>query len=176
MEDLKNLSARVGFLHVEEQRVRRYLAYFENGILKQAEEKAQPITITNFFKIAQLEKAEKMVRKYGVVEFDDLLVIAYSDRAAMLDSNKIKINRFARYCHKVMNSPDIGVIETESQQLSFDLKTFIDDAKLKSYKGTLEKLGVTEVDDLPHITRSDMNKMSQVEWDRFERYRKNFSK
>lgn len=172
-EDLQDLSVRVGFLHVEEQRVRRYLDYFHRKVLTQAESKRQPISLDNFFILSKLQHATKQMKKLGVVEFDDLAWINYSDLATMLPK-KVELFRFKRYIEKVYKAPEAGVVESCSQAAVVNLSAFTTEAKIKKHKGTFEKLGVVEVDDLFSIARSDLPKLTQVEYDRFVRYKSKY--
>ncbi|XP_057312517.1 uncharacterized protein LOC130654027 isoform X2 [Hydractinia symbiolongicarpus] len=172
-EDLQDLSVRVGFLHVEEQRVRRYLDYFHRKVLTQAESKRQPVSLDNFFILSKLQHVTKQIKKLGVVEFDDLPWINYSDLATMLPK-KVELFRFKRYIEKVHKAPEAGVVESCSQAAVVNLSAFTTEAKIKKHKGTFERLGVVEVDDLFSITRSDLPKLTQVEYDRFVRYKSKY--
>ena len=169
-EDLMNMTTRVGFLHVEEQRMRRYIDHFQRKVLVQAEQKKQPITLNNFFQITNLQHVEKQIKKYGIVEFDDLPWMAYQDLATMLPK-KVELYRFKRYIEKVQNSPEAGITKGEVQIAVGTIKNFLIEAKLKNQKSTFEKLAVLETDDLYCLDRSDLVKLSQMEFERFKRYR-----
>jgi len=169
-DDVIKVLSRVGLKHVEEQRVRRYLDHFHQHRLKQPKKMEQPISLEEFFRVCQLTQVLKPIKTLGVVEFDDLMWIQYAQLSGMIPKN-VEYTRFKRYVDRFEKSRNVDNTRVEPENI--DLKSFLQEATLKGYKSTLEKLGVAEGVDLLSVNRSDLQKMPQVEYDRFLRHRQN---
>ena len=166
--DILKVLGQVGMKNVEEQRVRRYLNHFQTKSLTDQRSVEQPCSLEDFFRTASLPETLKVARKLGVVEFNDLSLITYADLNMMLPK-KVDCERFKRYVAKFKQQKAEGLIQPDP----IDLISFLAEAQLKPHKKSFEKLGVVETDDLLVIHRSDLPKLSQVEFDRFVRYRQN---
>ena len=167
--DILKVLGQVGMKSVEEQRVRRYVNHFQTKSLIEERSMEQPCSLEDLFRTASLPETAKVARKLGVVEFDDLPLITYADLDMMLPK-KVECERFKRYVGKFKQQKAEGLIQPDP----IDLRSFLTEAQLKPHKKSFEKLGVVESDDLFVIHRSDLPKLSQVEFDRFERYRHHY--
>ena len=167
--DILKVLGQVGMRSIEEQRVRRYLNHFQTKSLTEQESMEQPYSLEDFFRTASLPETLKVAQKLGIVEFDDLSLITSADSGMMLPK-KVECERFKRYLGKFKQQKAEGLIQPDP----IDLRSFLAEAQLKPHKKSFEKLGVVESDDLLVIHRSDLPKLSQVEFDRFLRYRHSY--
>lgn len=173
IEDLRRVP-QVGMLAVEEKRMLRYLEYFQDGTQHEFTQKPQPVTIENCLTLAQLNHQAKNLKKFGVVEFDDLDNIPWPDLASLLPL-RAESHRFQRYVQRCKNDPELVKKDLGPASKLVSLESFYSNAGIQKQKSVFKKFGVAEMEDLWSIERSDMvkAKFNTVELERFERHRKN---